>query len=79
MNENQRLLRQLNVSSEKLETLIRVSLETGAYGSKLSGAGKGDCMISIADQNTDKIRQAIEDAGGQPLNIRLQAQGVRIE
>ncbi len=80
MNLNQNLLRNLDVSSKKLEDLIKAALGAGAYGSKLSGAGGGDCMIAIADENNlDKIKQVIEKAGGSIINARIPAEGVKIE
>ena len=80
MNLNQNLLRSLDVSSKKLEDLIKVALGAGAYGAKLSGAGGGDCMIAIADENNlDKIKQAIEKAGGSIIDAKISAEGVKME
>lgn len=80
MDFNQEYLRDLGVSSEKLEALISAAKNAGAYGAKLSGAGGGDCMIALAPE--DK-RKAVEDAialvGGQVIHIAPGAQGVRIE
>ncbi len=47
MNQNQELLRQLGVSTPKLDQMIKAALAAGAYGAKLSGAGGGDCMIAL--------------------------------
>jgi mevalonate kinase len=80
MNLNQDLLRGLDVSSKELENLIKAVLGAGAYGAKLSGAGGGDCMIAIADENNlDKIKQAIEKAGGSIVDAKVPAEGVKIE
>jgi len=80
MNLNQDLLKNLDVSSKELESLIEAALGAGAYGAKLSGAGGGDCMIAIADENNlDKIRQAIKEAGGVIVDAKIPADGVRIE
>ena len=80
MNENQGLLRELNVSSPELENLISASLKAGAFGAKLSGAGGGDCMIAIApEEKMDSIRSAIEEAGGKAVNVGVPGQGARIE
>ncbi len=46
MNDNQKYLEMLDVSSPELDRLIFSSNNAGAYGSKLSGAGGGDCMIA---------------------------------
>lgn len=78
MNLNQDLLRKLGVSSKELENLIKASLDAGAYGAKLSGAGGGDCMIAITDQgNFYNVKKAIEKAGGSVINAKIPAKGVR--
>jgi len=80
MNLNQDLLRKLGVSSKKLENLIETSLNSGAYGAKLSGAGGGDCMIAIADrENFKNVKEAIKKAGGEIIEVKVPAEGVKIE
>ncbi len=80
MNLNQDLLRKLGVSSKELENLIEASLNSGAYGAKLSGAGGGDCMIAIAQkENLNNVKRAIEKAGGQIIDLKTSAQGVILE
>lgn len=77
MNYNQEYLRDLGVSTPLLEQLISSSISAGAYGAKLSGAGGGDCMITLGDNND--IKKAIQDAGGAVLDIKTNAEGVRVE
>jgi len=80
MNLNQDLLRELGVSSKELENLIKASLNSGAYGAKLSGAGGGDCMIAITPrENYNSVARAIEKAGGKIIDVKIQAGGVKIE
>lgn len=80
MDFNQDYLRDLGVSSQKLETLIVAAKQAGAWGAKLSGAGGGDCMIALAPDDKKKaIESAIEAVGGQVIHIAPGAQGVRIE
>lgn len=64
MNENQRLLSQLSVSSSKLEHLIDAAKTAGAVGAKLSGGGRGGNMIALSpSQDTDSIAAALWNAG----------------
>lgn len=80
MDFNQEYLRDLGVSSEKLETLISAAKNAGAWGAKLSGAGGGDCMIALAaSERQDAVKDAIMSAGGQVVAVHANAEGVRIE
>lgn len=80
MDFNQEYLRDLGVSSEKLEALISAAKGAGAWGAKLSGAGGGDCMIALVDEKKRKIvEDAITKAGGQVIHITPAAEGVRLE
>lgn len=82
MNFDQEYLRDLGISSEKLEALISAAKEAGAWGSKLSGAGGGDCMIALnlkGVQGKLQIIKAIEKAGGQVMSVTTHAEGVRVE
>lgn len=80
MDFNQEYLRDLGVSSEKLEALISAAKKAGAFGAKLSGAGGGDCMIAIgANDKREAIQKAITEAGGQVIDVRANAQGVGVE
>lgn len=80
MNLNQDLLRQLGVSSNELENLVKASLSTGVYGAKLSGAGGGDSMIAITSKESrSAVKNAIEKAGGEIVKVKFQAEGVKKE
>ncbi len=82
MDFNQEYLRDLGVSSEKLESLISAAKKAGAWGAKLSGAGGGDCMIALHPDGVQgklAITKAIQDAGGEVVDVHANAQGVRIE
>ncbi len=80
MDFNQEYLRDLGVSNQKLEDLIAAAKNAGAWGAKLSGAGGGDCMIAISgNDKREAIEKAIEKAGGEALNIKMNAEGVKIE
>ena len=64
MRENQRLLRQLNVSTEMLERLIATAEEAGAAGAKLSGAGRGGNLIAVVEsEKVGTVREALLTGG----------------
>lgn len=80
MDENQTLLRRLQVSSIELENLIAASKSAGAMGAKLSGAGGGDCMLALADEASKiAIAAEIEKVGGKIIEVEMNAEGVRLE
>jgi len=73
MNENQSLLRSLGVSCPALDKLILTSLEHGALGAKLSGAGLGGNMIALIHNGPDPFRDALKKAGAsQVVFTRIQ-------
>lgn len=78
MVENQSLLNELGVSSYELDKLNKVSMEAGALGTKLSGAGGGDCMIAVVDGKKDEVAEAMK-ANGKWLDVIIGAEGVRVE
>ena len=70
MDENQRLLRQLDLSSPELERLIDAARQAGARGAKLCGGGRGGNMIALSDpQDTDRIKCALEEAGAKRVIV----------
>ena len=83
LNDNQEYLRDLGVSSPKLEQLISAARKAGALGAKLSGAGGGDCMIALLNpevhQSKSLVEKALKEAGGEVVDIVSSAQGVRTE
>ena len=80
MDQNQDYLRQLGVSSPKLNSLISAAKAAGAWGAKLSGAGGGDCMIALVSQvNRQAVERALKVAGGEIITVNTHATGVRVE
>ncbi|MHA1126723.1 MAG: mevalonate kinase [Candidatus Heimdallarchaeota archaeon] len=65
MDCNQKLLNDLDVSSKILDELIAAAKGAGAFGAKLSGAGKGDNMIAlISSHKREQIAEAINKTKG---------------
>lgn len=48
LNEAQSYLRKLTVSDESIEELVNIALDNGALGSKLTGGGRGGCVIALS-------------------------------
>lgn len=54
MGKNHELLVRLGVSNRELDRLVISLNQAGALGSKLSGAGGGDCVISLVPEDKRK-------------------------
>ena len=69
MNENHKLLQQVEVSSRELDFLVKLAREQGAYGAKLTGGGLGGNIIALTPgrELQDDVANAIEKEGFQTL------------
>jgi mevalonate kinase len=70
MDHNQKLLRQIDVSSPELEKLIDVAKAAGAAGAKLVGGGRGGNMIALVnDSNRDQVVSSLKNAGATSIIV----------
>jgi mevalonate kinase len=70
LDENQRLLAQIGVSSPDLEYLVGEARAAGALGAKLSGAGWGGVMIALAPPGGhSQIANALYAAGATRVRV----------
>ncbi|MFA5135795.1 MAG: mevalonate kinase [Patescibacteria group bacterium] len=80
MDKNHELLKRLGVSTVKLDDMVSAARDAGAWGAKLSGAGGGDCMIALVDENRrTHVERAIEKAGGEIIRVQVNTEGMIIE
>lgn len=65
MNEVQQTLHAMSVSSPKLDRLIETARDAGALGAKLTGGGRGGCIIALPATPEDALplSQALRRAG----------------
>ena len=68
----------LGISTEKIDRMIRVSLDAGAAGCKINGSGGGGCMFAYAPESADVVAAAIAREGGKPYIITVDG-GTRAE
>ncbi len=70
MTENQRLLRELGVSSPELDALVGAAGEAGALGAKLTGAGRGGHAIALVTEATaPAVSEALSAAGARRVTV----------
>ncbi len=64
-NRNHELLRELGVSSPELEELVKISLDNGALGAKLTGGGMGGYMFAVAPEKElqGQVSKAMQEKG----------------
>ncbi|MCJ7696082.1 MAG: mevalonate kinase [Anaerolineaceae bacterium] len=68
MDLNQQILMQMNLSTPKLDCLIKAAKSAGALGCKLSGGGGGGNMITLVDEDCeDQVHEALETAGAENI------------
>jgi mevalonate kinase len=80
MNINQGLLESIGVSDDVLSGLVYAARTAGALGAKITGAGRGGCMLAIAkDENVEKVSQAIAKRHAQVLDATFSDVGLHIE
>jgi len=75
MNENHKLLQQIEVSSKELDFLVKLARERGALGAKLTGGGLGGNMIALTPgrELQEEVANAIEKEGFQTLKTVIGA------
>jgi D-glycero-alpha-D-manno-heptose-7-phosphate kinase len=68
------------VSTDTIEHLIGIAREQGAQAAKVCGAGGGGCVIFVVESDRKAaVSTALNEAGGEVLDVELTACGLRIE
>jgi mevalonate kinase len=75
MNENHKLLQQIEVSSRELDFLVKLARDNGALGAKLTGGGLGGNIIALTPgrELQEEVANAIEKEGFQTLKTVIGA------
>jgi mevalonate kinase len=73
MNKSHNLLQDIEVSCRRLDDLVNLSLENGAFGAKLTGGGGGGCMVALTPgrEIQERVATAIEDKGLKVLRTKI--------
>jgi mevalonate kinase len=59
MDDNHKLLQEIEVSCKELDYLIKLAKEAGALGAKLTGGGKGGCIVALTPGK--KLQKNVEE------------------
>jgi len=73
MNENHRLLQEIEVSCKELDYLVDLARAQGVFGAKLTGGGGGGCMTALTPgkELQEKVAKAIEKEGFEVLRTKI--------
>ena len=73
MNENHRLLQEIEVSCKELDYLVNLARKQGAFGAKLTGGGGGGCMTALTPTRElqEAVATAIEKEGYEVLRTKI--------
>ena len=73
MNENHRLLQEIEVSSMELDLLVDMARKNGAFGAKLTGGGGGGCIVALTPSRElqETVASAIEKEGYEVLRTKI--------
>ncbi|HJB22533.1 MAG TPA: mevalonate kinase [Candidatus Jeotgalibaca pullicola] len=65
MDHAHQLLVELGVSNKELDTLVKAAKKAGALGAKLTGGGRGGCMIALVANEADTfaLQKTLREAG----------------
>ncbi len=55
MNENHLLLKKLNLSNSVIDKIVNICEMGGTFGTKITGAGGGGCVLSLIDKSEKKL------------------------
>ena len=64
MTQNHELLKKLDISIKELDILVETAINSGAFGAKLCGSGKGGNLVALVPaEKTQRIKEALMNAG----------------
>jgi galactokinase len=76
--QHQVLRDHLQISTPKIERMIKAALKAGALGAKINGSGGGGTMFAYTPQDTERVARAVEAEGGRVDVVRTD-DGIRRE
>jgi mevalonate kinase len=79
MNENQIILERIGVSTTEINNIINLSLNYGAIGSKLTGAGGGGCVLAlIPSQDKYYFLSKMKKKGYECFPVFIENEGLKV-
>jgi D-glycero-alpha-D-manno-heptose-7-phosphate kinase len=67
------------ISTKTIDRIIEAARKRGALSGKVCGAGGGGCVVMLIEPDArDSVEQAVADAGGQLLPMKIDRSGVQV-
>jgi len=75
MNENHKLLQQIEVSNRELDFIVKLARDNGAFGAKMTGGGLGGNVVALTPGKSlqEKVANAFEKEGFQSVQTIIGA------
>ena len=68
----------LDLSIDRIESMIKGAMDNGAYGCKINGSGEGGCILAICSPDkVDDVMTGIAKGKGKPYHVKLDT-GVKV-
>jgi len=78
LNLNQAVLSSMGVSTDQIDEMVELSVNSGAYGAKLTAAGGGGSIIAVGPEAKEKsIVSGLKARGFETFSARVPVEGVR--
>lgn len=73
MDENHRLLQEIEVSCKELDYLVELARNMNAFGAKMTGGGGGGCMLALTPgkELQEAVARAMENEGFKVLRTKI--------
>ena len=79
LTEEHRILSEtLGISTARIDSLVRSSIEAGALGAKINGSGGGGTAFCYAPGNMERVEARLQADGARTFRVRA-AEGARLE
>jgi len=80
MSRNHELLREIGVSTPRLDSIVQIALDNGALGAKLTAAGQGGCAIALApnDEGAISLCSRYKEAGFNAFTTSMGDEGASL-
>ena len=75
MDKNQELLKQIGVSCQEIEDIVKTAKEAGAFGAKLTGTGRGGYVLLLTPGKKlqEKVAKEVKKLGYKTLKTEIGA------